>query len=406
MYKKFLTLSLLILLSACTEQRVAPSLQSLDASIEEGKYLATLGNCYSCHTSESNKPFAGGLAFHTEFGLLFSTNITPDVATGIGTWSFENFYFAMKQGERPNGEHLYPAFPYTNFSLLSDNDIGSLWLYFQSLSPYQHENRSNQLRFPFNQRVLLGVWKKLYLDQESTLEANQSERARGEYLVKGLGHCGACHTPRTLLGAENYSLAFTGARIFDTVKSGQIRAWSSTNLTPAHEGIDNWTKQDIVDYLATGKNSHTVVHGPMNEVIANSTSFARPEDLNAIAAFISGLPPLSTQSHQDAPYTQGENLYTIHCGSCHLNDGSGDDILGVSLRNNAVVQSKDPATLINVVLYGPHLPKAPFVSDRSRMKMLGKRLSDEDISEILSFIRTSFDNRSTVVSVQDVAKQR
>jgi mono/diheme cytochrome c family protein len=408
MPKLFIFCHLFVLLIGCSDPLQIPNIKNLKSSVEQGKYLAQLGNCYSCHTASNDKPFAGGVAFHTEYGTLYSTNITMDMQTGIGSWQFADFYRAMKEGIRPDGKHLYPAFPYTNFAKLSDNDLGSLWLYVQQLENQQNTITTNDLKFPFNQRWLLATWKVLY-HSNNPFVANEDKTSfwnRGAYLVDGLAHCSACHTPRNILGAEKTDLAFSGARIYDRVKTGQIRAWSSSNLTPDHQGIDNWSEQDIVDYLTKGSNRHSVVHGPMNEVVVNSTSFASKEDLFAIANYLSNLKPINISSEPSMRHNQGETLYTIHCGSCHLADGKGDDILGVSLANNAVVQNQDPATLINVILYGPHLPRAPFITDRSRMKMLGKRLSDEEIADIASYIRGNFDNRASLVTASEVAAQR
>jgi mono/diheme cytochrome c family protein len=278
-----------------------------------------------------------------------------------------------------------------------------------SLEAINEANQANDLAFPFNQRPLMGIWKHLFHDNHATrgnIKVADDAYSRGEYLVEGLGHCGACHTPRNRLGAEDESLAFTGTRLYGHVKTGQTRAWSSSNLTRHHKGLDNWTTEDIAAYLKRGYNQHSVVHGPMNEVIVNSTSRATEDDILAMATYIHSLSANAQQSQQHEKSTQGEVLYTIHCGSCHLDNGQGDDILGVSLVNNAIVQSHDPATFINVILYGPHLPGAPFITDRSRMKMLGKRLSDKEIADIATFVRVNFNNNASPVSADEVAQQR
>lgn len=380
-------------------------------SLENGRYLATASNCTSCHTADAEKPFAGGVAFQTPFGLLYSTNITADQDTGIGSWSFADFYKSMKQGVRPNGEHLYPAYPYTAFAKMTDEDIASIYLYLQTFTPIAAETPQNQLNFPFNIRSLLGIWKTFF-HSSATYVANpqQSEQwNRGAYLVEGPGHCGVCHSPRNILGAEQQSLALTGGIHMDQVKSGKYRQWSAVNLTPDSTGLAAWSEADIVSYLKDGQNNRAVVHGPMNEVIMNSTRHLTDNDAAAIATYLRGIPANAqtiTTTASKETLAAGETVYTVHCGSCHLPTGLGDTILGVPLANNAIVQTPDPSSLINVILYGPHLPPPPFISDRSRMKMFGKRLSDKDIADVASYLRANFGNTAGEVTPEQVNAQR
>ncbi len=382
-----------------------------DASVERGEYLARVGNCATCHTTDKGAPFAGGVAFRTPFGTLYSTNITTDSETGIGDWSFEAFYRSMKEGVRPDGTHLYPAFPYTAFAKLTDDDIASLFLYLQTIEPVRESARANALRFPYGLRPLLSVWKALFHDASTYAPDPEKSRAwnRGAYLVEGPGHCGACHSPRNLLGAELYDQALTGGIYFDKVKTGAYRRWSGVNLTPSSTGLGKWSEEDIVAYLKTGQCKHAVVHGPMNKVIMNSTRFLTEEDAFSIATYLKNIPPRS-HSADPPPAAEvlkaGEIVYTVHCGSCHLPSGLGDDILGVSLSGSAIVQAPDPASLLNVILYGPHLPPPPFVVDRTRMKMFGKRLSDEDIASVATYVRASFGNTAGAVSPDQVEEQR
>ncbi len=389
----------------------APDLATLAASATQGEYLARAGNCASCHSVDADHPYAGGVEFKTPFGTLYSTNISSDKDTGIGAWSFADFYRSMKHGIRPDGSHLYPAFPYTAFAKLSDADIGSLYLYLKTLEPVAGSPPANDLNFPFNLRPLLSFWKGLFHNPESYV-ANDSKSAewnRGAYLVQGPGHCGACHTPRNLLGAEQQHLALTGGVYLDKVKLGNYRPWAAVNLTPSPSGLASWSADDISGYLKTGLTNRSVVHGPMNEVILNSTSHLSDTDTRAIATYLQGI-PANAQSPGAAvdakTLAAGEVVYTVHCGSCHLPDGLGDSILGLPLAGNAIVNAPDPSSLINVILYGPHLPPAPFIADRSRMKMMGKRLSDQDIAAVSTYLRNSFGNRASAVSPQQVNAQR
>lgn len=399
------------LLQGSTQRLTPGDLHSYDASIEQGRYLATAGNCASCHTANADRPYAGGVEFQTPFGVLYSTNITMDRATGIGEWSFEAFYQSMKQGLRPDGTHLYPAFPYTAFAKLSDEDIASLFLYMQTIEPVHSPARANDLRFPYNTRALLVFWKTLFHDSAAhTADPAKSEQwNRGAYLVQGPGHCGACHTPRNILGAEREDRALTGGVYLDKVKTGKFREWSAVNLTPAPSGLAKWSAEDIAAYLQTGQSEHAVVHGPMNEVIMNSTRFLDEADVAAIATYLKGIPPREENSGPVADQQTleaGAVVYTVHCGSCHLPTGLGDKILGVSLSGSAIVQAPNPASLVNVILYGPHLPPPPFVADRTRMKMFGKRLSDHDIASVATYIRANFGNNAGAVSADQVNRQR
>lgn len=389
----------------------SPAIGSLGSSLEQGRYLATIGNCQTCHTARSGKPFTGGVKFFTDFGVLYSTNITTDRETGIGGWSFEDFYQAMKRGVRPDGAHLYPAFPYTSFARLTDTDIGSLYLFIKTIEPAYAQAKPNELKFPYNLRFGLRAWNKLFHDERSYANepAKSAEWNRGAYLVQGIGHCGGCHTPRNALGAERSDSALSGGELYDEVRPGKYRRWSAVNLTPATIGLGGWSAASIAEYLKKGQCERAVVQGPMNEVVLNSTRYLADADVDAIATYLKGVFASSPKGGPGADRQQlaaGESTYTVHCGTCHLPTGLGDEVLGVRLAGNAIVQATDPASLINVILYGPHLPPPPFVADRTRMKPFGKRLSDQDIADVATYVRTSFGNRAGAVSSRQVGRQR
>ncbi len=389
----------------------APQLSSLDASAEKGRYLVTIGNCQTCHTARDGQPFAGGLRFQTDFGVLYSTNITSDQETGIGRWSFEDFYRSMKHGVRPDGTHLYPAFPYTAFARLSDADIASIYLYTRTIEPTAAPAKANQLQFPYNLRFALRAWNKLFHSTEAYTydPVRSAEWNRGAYLVQGIAHCGACHTPRNFLGAERNELALSGGTLIDEVSSGKYREWSAVNLTPAKTGLAYWSAKSIAAYLKQGQCEHAVVHGPMTEVVINSTRHLDDADVHAIARYLKEI-PAAGEYRGRAPASQqlaaGEITYTVHCGTCHLPTGLGDETMGVTLAGNAIVQAADPAALLNVILYGPRLPPPPFVSDRSRMKPFGKRLADEEIANLATYVRVNFGNQAGAVTPAQVARQR
>lgn len=381
------------------------------ASVEAGEYLASAGNCTSCHTSERGDPYAGGVAFKTPYGTLFSTNITPDLATGIGHWSFADFYRSMRFGVRPDGSHLYPAFPYTDFARLTETDMASLYLFMQSLAPVSRQPNANELRFPFSLRAVLGPWKALFHSAQPWVENQEKSPQwnRGAYLVEGLGHCGACHTPRNIFGAENESLAFTGGSQWAEVRLGWLRPWSAVNLTDHSTGLASWSEAQVAQYLKTGINDKAVVQGPMTKVVMASTRYLSDADISAMAHYIKSLKGNAQPggaAADDATMALGEEVYTVHCGSCHLPTGEGAEGLGVTLVGNPIVQAADSASLINVILYGPHLPARPFMVDRSAMGMYGKRLSDIEIAAVASYVRGSFGHRAGGVSPNQVHRQR
>jgi mono/diheme cytochrome c family protein len=389
----------------------APSIESLDASVEKGRYFATIGNCQTCHTAKNSQPFAGGVRFESEFGVLYSTNITMDEATGIGRWSFADFYQSMKRGVRPDGTHLYPAFPYSSFAKLRDVDIASLYLYMRTIEPVASPARNNDLDFPYNVRLGLRAWNKLFHTPDAYTDdpAQSAQWNRGAYLVQGIAHCGACHTPRNFLGAERNHLAMSGGVIFDEVSPKKYRQWSAVNLTPAKTGLAGWSEESIASYLKHGESEHAVVHGPMTDVVVNSTRHLEDADARAIASYLKGIAPVGEQKHRAPDKEQlaaGEITYTVHCGTCHLPTGLGDEVMGVTLAGNAIVQSADPSSLINVILYGPSLPPPPFVSARTRMKPFGKRLSDEEIANLATYVRSNFGNHAGRVTADQVERQR
>jgi len=392
---------------------VALAQNPLHSQSDSGLYLAQLGNCESCHTDPSGgSPFAGGRPIHTPFGAVYSTNITPDNESGIGRWTFDDFKQAMRHGRRPNGDYLYPAFPYTAFAQLSDADLRALFDFLKLREPVSTEPHENTLAFPYNQRWLMSFWQMLYHDPKaSTLDASQDEAwNRGAYLVNALAHCGACHAPRDRLGGTETDAAMTGGRLLDRVKLGWVRSWSATNLTGHARGLASWEAQDLAEYLQTGQSDIAVAHGPMVEVIQNGTRYLTDADLNAVVHYLKSLPAAeASDASPDASAAvlrDGEIAYTVHCATCHLSDGMGDRTMGVPLRTSPIVRATHPESLINVILYGPELPAPPFSTSRSGMGMHGKRLSNNDIAAIASYIRTEFGDNAGAVTPIMVQKQR
>lgn len=380
-----------------------------------GEYLAKAGNCKACHTSPDGQAYAGGVRFETPFGSIYSTNITPDPGNGIGGWTLDEFERALRKGVRPDGEHLYPVFPYAAFSRLQKSDVVALFDYLQTLSPVDQAPAANNLRFPYNQRWALGIWKWLYHD-DAPFEpdpAQSSDWNRGAYLVEALGHCGMCHTPRTFLGAQDEELGYTGATYKDHI-DGVWRNWSSTNLTSADSGLGSWTVENLVSYLKVGISAQASIFGPMNKVVVNSTRHMKEQDLRAMAVYLKSLPANEAPggaSPDEQTMRQGSVLYDIHCGTCHLPTGLGSDSTGPPLVGSSVTLATDPASLINVTLHGPGSPSvAPSPewgsSGWQPMESYNDILKDQEAAAVLTYIRNAWGNSRGEVTAEQIKAQR
>ena len=384
-----------------------------DLQVEQGKYLALAGNCASCHTAGSDGFMAGGLAFETPFGRIYSTNITPDADTGIGNWTDLQFLNSMRQGVRPDGEHLYPVFPYTAFTKVTDDDVAALFAYLKSIPAVRQQPSENEISFPFNQRSLMSIWKAMFFDA-GVYAADAAKSAvwnRGAYLVEALAHCGACHSPRNLLGAEHSDLAMTGGVYTDKVPNGTLRPWSAPNLTSAPSGLGLWPLEEAATYLKTGRNSYVETFGPMNEVILNSTRHLSDGDVDAMAVYLKSLPSNEADTGsaaKDSVLGMGRTLYNLHCGTCHLPTGLGDEETAPRLGGGSlVVRASNPASLINVILDGPELPDPPLPTKRRKpMEDFRYLLDDEEIAALASYVRSAWGNTGGEVTAQQVAAQR
>jgi mono/diheme cytochrome c family protein len=410
---------------------VAPPPDTHQPLVEQGRYLATAGDCVSCHTRTNGAPFSGGRPLNTPFGVIYSANITPDPNTGIGAWSEQQFERALREGIAADGTHLYPAFPYTAYTKVTDQDIHAIYAYLRTLKPVNYVPPENKMPFPFSIRALVTGWNVLFFDRGryAPNASRSAEWNRGAYLTQGLGHCGACHTPRNFLGGERNSVALTGGdylgEITDEVVDNRItpmdestvRPWSSANLTPAPSGLGAWSLDAIADYLKTGHSARGAAFGPMSEVIGNSTSHLSDKDIHAIAVYLKSLPP-AAQSAPGKPAADvlkvGEVVYTTRCADCHLPTGLGMPRIANAdasktappLAGNAVLQAPNPATLINVILYGAH---EATLTDGSWPKMSGFELSvgldDEQIAALCTYLRSSWGNRAGPVNAAAVATQ-
>ena len=375
-------------------------------TIERGRYLVAAGDCAACHTSDGGKPFAGGRAVPTPFGTIYSTNITPDKDTGIGQWTEEDFYRAMHEGKGPAGKRYYPAFPYPWYTKLSSGDVRAIKSYLDALAPVRQENKPPELPWPLSVRTGMAVWNALYF-HEGTYRGDASKSAawnRGAYLVDGLGHCGACHTPKNILGAP---------KLDDRLTGGYGEHWYAMNLTrDVREGLGAWSPQEIVEYLKTGSTAKAAAAGPMAEVVSNSTQHLSDTDLNAIAAYLKDIPgdksssSAKAESIDTAVMTRGQALYMDNCTGCHMEGGEGIAQVFPPLKASAAVQAKDPATVLEAMLDGATVVATKEKPTALAMPAFGWKLSDADLADVATYIRNAWGNQASAVSTSQVAKVR
>jgi mono/diheme cytochrome c family protein len=398
----------LALASSALAQDV-PAAAPEDPIKARGKYLVSAGNCISCHTRPGGVPFTGGLAFDTPFGTLYSTNITPDDETGIGTWTAADLRRALREGIAPGGRNLFPAFPYTAFAKVTDADVDAIYAYLASLKAERYTPPANSPAFGL--RWPMKIWNKLFFKPGPFAEdrSQSAEWNRGAYLVEGLGHCGACHSPRNRAMAEIADRAYAGGTIQDKVgEAGPVRRWSAVNLTSAKEGLGTWPVEDLAKYLNTGLSAHAGSFGPMNEVIANSLTQLTKADAHAMAVYLKSLPAQDSKSATVSAdqAKRGEGIYKERCSTCHQSSGRGGLFTGPPVAGSAVAQADDPAALINVILYGPATCKDIATGAWETMKPFKEVLSDEEVASVSNYLRGNWGNRGRPVSAGEVARQR
>jgi len=373
-------------------------------TIERGKQLATAADCAGCHTADPSKPFAGGKRLPTPFGAVYSPNLTPDRETGIGAWSDEDFRRAFREGVAPDGSHYYPAFPYAYFTKLTRDDLLAIRAYLATLAPVRNERPAPELWWPFNHRFVMRGWNFLFF-KPGIFEPNQqksTEWNRGGYLVTGAAHCGACHTPKNIFGADKRNRAFRG---------GSVDGWFAPRLDSAvRSGLKSWSVDDVVEYLASGRNSRSHAAGPMADVVLNSTSKMSEGDLRAIAVFLKDLPPGVPEPDVAPPpqscMSAGQTIYAHACVSCHEADGSGAPRIYPPLPGNANLQSTDPASTLRIILEGVQTVTTPRAPNPGSMPAYAKQLSDEEIADVTNYIRNSWGNAAPLVTPEQVKKAR
>jgi mono/diheme cytochrome c family protein len=419
-----------------------------DLQVQRGAYLAKVGNCAVCHTARGGAAFAGGKAITTPFGTVYTSNITPDAATGIGKWSAKAFYRALHEGRSADGHLLTPAFPYTNYTHITRADSDDLYAYFRhSMAPVAQANKAHDLPFPFNTQVALAFWRTLFFEKAEVVvdiypnntinniapqatntpartlnegvKTENSEIQRGAYLVRGLGHCSACHAERNALGAS------VNNQFSDQLLGGALmpmRDWYAPSLVdPVEAGVAHLPRQDVVALLKTGIAPNASMLGPMAEVVAGSTQFWTDADLQATAAYLQSLPQIelkiSTKSMasdnsklKPVLFDKGAELFTQHCATCHGEQGQGMRVEGnvalPALAGNRAITLPNTTNLVRILLAGGYAPSTAGNPRPFGMPPFVHVLNDEDIAAVTTYIRNAWGNQAASVTAADVVRQR
>ncbi|QGZ67048.1 cytochrome c [Paraburkholderia acidisoli] len=398
------------------------ALASAPSLIARGEYLAKAGDCAACHDAADHTPFAGGMPVNSPFGPIYAGNITPDRTFGIGSYSLRQFADVLRSGKRPDGTRLYPAMPYPSFAKLNDGDLTALYAYFMhGVKPSRNRTPETRLPFPFNQRWAMFFWSRLFGNDERYVPDphHSAEWNRGAYLVEGLGHCGACHTPRgpayNELGYKFESAHYLSGGLNDN--------WFAPNLTSdPGSGLGRWSQDDIAAFLRDGHGARATAFGAMAPVVGDSTQYLGDDDLHAIAVFLKSLPPrdvsgtfdnnldarmLTARAVESAELERpGAGIYLSYCARCHRADGTGQPDKAPALAGNPLVISSDPTSVIRIVVEGSESPKMNDNAQTQKMPAFAGQLTTTEMAEVVSFIRNTWGNHATPLSDRDVRQLR
>lgn len=385
---------------------------------DSGEYLARAGDCVACHSVPGGPAFAGGLKMGTPLGNIYSTNITPDPETGIGRYTLEDFARALRRGVAKDGHHLYPAMPYPSYAKLTDADVRALYEYFmKDVKPVHQVNRPAEIPYYLSFRWPLAIWDILFADSRpyTPNPGRDAQWNRGAYLVEGLGHCGACHTPRGWAWQEK-ALSDAGASY---LAGAELDGWSAPDLREdMRTGLGTWSAADLAAFLKSGHNRDGAAFGSMIDVVNNSTPYMSDADIDAIVVYLKSLAPTATQTayhYSDAttttlaknhPQQDGAVVYQGYCSSCHGEDGKGFGADMPPLAGNPTVLDGDPASLINLVLNGSTPLVVKGTPAAYRMPQFRVQLTDRQIADVVSFIRAGWGGDAAAVPTREVATLR
>ena len=372
-----------------------------ERTIARGKYLAAAGDCVSCHTAQEGESFAGGRAFDTPFGRIYSRNITPDPETGIGGMTSAQFYQLIAYGADSVFSPLYPAMPYTSFHFVTREDSDALYAYFMSIPAVHQPAVSNALAFPFDIRPLMFGWNLLFASR-GPFEADPERDTvwnRGAYLVEGLGHCGECHTPRNRMGAMERGKRLEGAAIAD---------FEAPDITPGALAARGWSREDLVLYFQTGASPRGTAFSTMFPVVKNSLRHLSHDDRVAIATYLMDV-TADTPSKGEAAVAalgdaandnrSGQALYLSNCSLCHGPRGQGIASTMPALSTNATLAQPDGVNLVTVIARGLAPQSMSLTEAYGPMPAFGDRLSAAQIADIANYIRSAFSD-----SAEDLPK--
>lgn len=379
--------------------------------IEDGEQLASVGDCVVCHTAPGGTPFSGGRALPTPFGTIYSSNITPDVKTGIGAWSFDAFRRAMREGVGRDGSQLYPAFPYNHFNTVTDADLKAVFAFLMTRDAVSAQRPANDLVPPLGFRPLLAGWKFLFLNDDPFEDdpKRSAEWNRGRYLVEGLAHCGACHTPRNLLGAEEASRDLAG---------GMAEGYLAPPLDAHNPMAESWSREALFSYLKTGLSSgHGAAAGPMAPV-SEGLSRVNDDDVRAIAVYVSSRMHKGLSDRKSGENTaltksalasepeanpHGAALFGGACAGCHGPNAPMLEQGRASLSDLYAVNAKDPRNAIQALLGGI----MPAVGERGAYMPAFEVMSDQDLADLLGYVRTRFTSQPPWTGlIDEIAKAR
>jgi alcohol dehydrogenase (quinone), cytochrome c subunit len=391
--------------------------EATPALIARGEYLARLGDCGACHSVPGRPAFTGGLRMNTPIGAIYTTNITPDPNDGIGSFSLTDFDRALRFGVS-KGHTLYPAMPYPSYSNTEPDDVAALYAYFKlGVTASATPNVTNEIPFPLSMRWPLTLWRLLFSPHATPFKPGSLEplEARGAYFVDGLGHCGECHTARALTlqvkaQTRQDGTAYLSGAAIDNYFAPSLRTSGAGSLA-------DWDTKDIADFLRTGANRYGIVFGSMTDVVTHSTQFMTDEDALATATYLKSIadPKIAAFAYNDAEHLAlekgdisktGSLLYVDNCAACHRPDGNGYDRVFPRLAGNPVVMAPDATSLASIVLGGSLTPKTNKTPARFAMPAFAWRLDDQEVADVVTFIRDSWGNQGKPITAAEVTKLR
>ncbi|MHC8943338.1 c-type cytochrome [Advenella incenata] len=388
--------------------------------IQRGKYIARTADCIACHTTADSRPFAGGLAMDTPLGIIYSTNITPDRETGIGTYTFNQFDNAVRHGVSATGTPLYPAMPYPSYTIMPREDIKALYAYFISeVKPVSQPNEGSTFPWPLNLRWPIAWWQALFAPSRQFVAQDPTDArlVRGQYLTEGPGHCGACHTPRGLFYQEKALSLADG----DSYLSGAvIDGWRAKSLRGEARGLQSWSMEELELFFKTGRNNIAAAFGAMADVVQHSTQYYSDDDIGALSAYLKRLPPVKDKLQsfsnktdtttaalltRNNPGSLGAIVYMQYCVTCHRADGKGIARIFPALAGNSAIYARNPQSVIQIVLEGGRMPHTKY--DRMAFAMPGfPQLSDDQILAVINFIRNGWTNQAPDIEYKDIQHMR